>query len=332
MDIKQVVFPEKSKAVLEHRSIYLQGGSQCMVRNDFTLISPGTELALFNGTHIGFSDPDISWARYPIYPGYAAVGYVIEANAGCGLAAGDRVLYYGQHASHGILDTSDMLWARLPRDFDPRPFLLVRFAQIAYSAIAALHAAPRDVIVYGAGIVGNLCAQLLKTLPSVERVSILDFSEKRLSTARDCGIPGASAATEIPYTADTIIEATGSPAVVNEALIHLGKRGQLILLGSSRGTAEVNFYKMVHRKLISIIGAHETILPPKDALEGVLQPFVLWQSQQQALDGLLEMVKEGMLVTKPFVQTIVPPEHVQTAFENLLERPNDFLGVFIDWR
>ncbi|OHD79592.1 MAG: hypothetical protein A3J97_16270 [Spirochaetes bacterium RIFOXYC1_FULL_54_7] len=332
MDIVQLAFTEKSKTAIEHRSIFLSSRSQCLVKHDCTLISPGTETALFNGTHIGFSDPSISWARYPVYPGYAAVGAVIEANVDCDLAVGDQVLYYGQHASHGVLDSSEMLWARLPADTDLRPFLLGRFAQIAYSALAALHVIPRKVVVYGAGLVGNLCAQLMKTIPSVEQISILDYSDRRLAIARECGIPGAKTAADLSYSADTIVEATGSPAVVNDALTYIENRGQLILLGSSRGTAEVNFYKLVHRKLVTIIGAHETILPPKKAVDGLFQPFVEWHSQQDALDGLLHMVKDGTLVTRNFIQTVVLPGQVQTAFENLIDKPNDYLGVLIDWR
>jgi 2-desacetyl-2-hydroxyethyl bacteriochlorophyllide A dehydrogenase len=332
MDIEQLVFQEKDIAVLEHRSIYISGNAQCLVKHDCTLVSPGTEVALFHGTHIGFGDPDISWARYPVYPGYAAVGSVIEAGSACALKAGEKVLYYGQHATHGILDTTAMLWAKLSGAPDLKPYLLARFAQIAYSAIAALHRPPVNVIVYGAGIVGNLCAQLMKTLPSVEKVIILDLAETRLAVAKNCGIEGAKSADDPPFTADTIVEATGSPTVINDALLHLGKRGQLVLLGSSRGTAEVNFYKYVHRKLASIIGAHETVLPQSSALEGVLQPFVQWRSQQEAVDGLVIMIKEGSLKTDAFIQPSIKPSEAETAYYNLLAKPNEYLGVFIDWR
>jgi 2-desacetyl-2-hydroxyethyl bacteriochlorophyllide A dehydrogenase len=331
MDIIQLVFPEKNKTEIEHRSISVDSSTQCIVRHESTLISPGTEGALFNGSHIGFNDPDIPWARYPIHPGYAAVGTVTEAAAACGLSVGERVIYYGPHASHGILDPSTMIWARVPEGEKPIPYLLVRFAQIAYSALAALHREPKDVLVYGAGIVGGLCAQLLETLPAVDHVSVLDLSPNRLEIAKACGIEGAHAAQDIPYTADTIIEATGSPVVINEALRHIGTRGQLVLLGSSRGTAEVNFYKMVHRKLVSIIGAHETILPVKTALEAAPSTSIPWHTQQDAVNGLMKMIQDGSLKVMPYIQTIVKPDHIQEAFENLRDHPNEFLGVCIDW-
>ena len=42
------------------------------------MISPGTELAFYTGTHIGFKDPSVKWAEYPFYPGYASVGNFVE--------------------------------------------------------------------------------------------------------------------------------------------------------------------------------------------------------------------------------------------------------------
>jgi len=332
MDIDHVVFVEPGRAILERCSIEIEKKAHCVIEHEYTLISPGTEVALFSGTHIGFSDPDIPWARYPLKPGYAAVGRVVEAADGCVLGIGERILYYGPHASHGVLDTDSMIWAKLPDVGDPLPYLFTRFAQIAYSAVVALHRAPRNAIVYGAGIVGNLCAQLFSALPGIEEVGILDLSERRLAVAAECGISGASSARELSFTADTIVEATGAPAVVNEALKVIDTRGQLILLGSSRGTVEVNFYKLVHRKLVSIIGAHETILPVKESDLKNRAPQARWASQQEAVDGLLGMITDGRLRVRPFIQTVVSPAEVQQALQNLLEKPNEYLGTFIRWR
>lgn len=331
MDCVQLMFLEPYRTSLEHCSIEIERKSQCIVRHEYTLISPGTEGALFSGTHIGFSDPDIAWARYPLKPGYAAAGVVADAAAGCAVGPGDRVLYYGPHASHGILDTESMIWAKLPDTGDARPYLLARFAQIAYSAVAALRNPPRNAVVFGAGIVGNLCAQLLAKLPGVGSVGILDLSDRRLQTARECGIPGARAPGDLPGTPDTVVEATGAPAVVNEALSCVGPRGQVLLLGSSRGTVEINVYKMVHRKLVSLIGAHESILPVKGPRPEGLGPWVRWSTQQEAADGLIDMIEEGSLVVGPFIQTEIPPSGIQDALRNLLERPNEYLGVFVRW-
>lgn len=332
MDCTQLVFLEPYRTALERCSIEIERNSQGIVRNDFTLISPGTEGALFSGTHIGFSDPDIAWARYPLKPGYAATGVVVDAASDCAVRPGDRVLYYGPHASHGILDTESMIWAKLPATGDARPYLLARFAQIAYSAIASLRHSPRSVVVFGAGIVGNLCAQLLAKLPGVGSVGILDLSDRRLQTARECGIPGARNRDDLSGPPDTVVEATGAPSVVNEALSCVGPRGQVLLLGSSRGTVEINVYKMVHRKLVSLIGAHESVLPVKGPRPEDLGPWVRWTTQQEAADGLIGMIEEGDLVVGPFIQTEIPPEGIQDALRNLLEHPNEYLGVFVRWR
>jgi 2-desacetyl-2-hydroxyethyl bacteriochlorophyllide A dehydrogenase len=333
MDIRRVVFVDKHKSKIERSFIEIEHSQQCIVEHEYTLISPGTEGALFGGTHIGFSDPDITWARYPVYPGYAAAGRVCKRGKESTLSEGTRVLYYGPHASHGILDPSKMVWAEIPEEADPKPFLLIRFAQIAYSALAALHRPPERVLVYGAGMVGNLCAQQMQHILGVEEVYITDLSGSRLAIARQCGLKTVSAGEETLSSFDTIIEATGAPLVLNEGLKRLKKGGQLILLGSSRGTAELNVYKLLHRPLTSLIGAHETILPVKAGEKELvpLYPPVPWKTQQDVADALSGLVAAGTLVTAPFVQRLIPPEAVQEAFMNLQQNPDDYLGICLEW-
>ena len=45
-----------------------------------SLISPGTELAIFEKTHRGFDGGGVSFAKYPFLPGYAAVGEVGDSS------------------------------------------------------------------------------------------------------------------------------------------------------------------------------------------------------------------------------------------------------------
>lgn len=47
----------------------------------YSLISPGTELALYMGTHMGLKNPASTWAKYPFHPGYAAIGRVVARGA-----------------------------------------------------------------------------------------------------------------------------------------------------------------------------------------------------------------------------------------------------------
>lgn len=350
MDQLTLIFPSAGKTAFEDRSIPELQPGECLVRNTHTMISPGTELALFTGTHIGFSDPEISWARYPVEPGYAAIGEVVDCRSVSGPAKGTRVLYYGAHARYGILRPDTMVWTTLPsstaQDDDGLSYLPLRFAQIALTAVIARARESRYVLTYGAGIVGNLCTQLFQHVPGVERRAVADLSPARLAIARACGTADALQPDDIPRWIDevtggagpdTVVEATGAPAVVGEALEQAARGGQVVLLGSTRSTVELNVYKHIHRKLVALIGSHESLLPARSADDSSadmhgFRGLLSVGSQQQALSELVAAVSAGMICTKPLVQEVVSPKDVQAAYEGLRDHPEKHLGVCIDWR
>ena len=75
MKIKLLVFPEKMTVEVEESELPDEPGhGEFLLENIYALISPGTELAMFTETHVGFPDPDFAYAKFPFRPGYAAVG------------------------------------------------------------------------------------------------------------------------------------------------------------------------------------------------------------------------------------------------------------------
>jgi NADPH-dependent curcumin reductase CurA len=350
--MKQIVlvFPKANSISFENRSIPEPKVGECLIRNMYTMISPGTELALLGGTHVGFTDPEITWARYPIEPGYAAVGEVVDSRSASGPDPGTRVLYYGRHATYGLLETDTMVWTPLPpgagEGAEVLKYLPLRFAQIALTAILARVRVSRFVLVYGAGIVGNLCAQLFGHVDGVRQVAVVDLLESRLTLARQCGLTTALRPDDVPSWAekwtrgagpDTVVEATGAPPVVQATLQRVARRGQVLLLGSTRGTVELNVYKHVHRKLVTLVGSHESLLPARGeegftALATDLPDWLKVVSQQQALEHLAAAVSAGRIHTASFIQEVIRPELVGEAYGQLRDQPDQHLGVCIDWQ
>ena len=79
---QRLVFPEPQRCEVEEFDLDERlGPGEVLVRNRLALISAGTDLEIFTRTHRAFLDPDSAYARYPFYPGSAAVGDVI-AGAG----------------------------------------------------------------------------------------------------------------------------------------------------------------------------------------------------------------------------------------------------------
>ncbi len=64
--MKRIVFPNKYQVIMEDSFIDSIFDNQVLVKNEFSLISSGTELALYTGTHSELSDPKNMWAKYPL--------------------------------------------------------------------------------------------------------------------------------------------------------------------------------------------------------------------------------------------------------------------------
>lgn len=330
------VFPEQYRVTFENRPIPEIAADQILVENDFTLISPGTELAMFTGTHSALPDPGNKWAKYPFYPGYAATGRVTKkGSAVARVQVGERILCMQTHASHAVIRPDEELWLRVPENVNPRHALLSIFAEISYTSVLVAHAKPENVLVLGAGIIGNLAAQLFK-LQGARKVIVADINPQRIETARRCGLPHAidtraeSLAQGISrLTANEgvsiIVEATGLPALVVGALEAVGRRGEVILLGSPRGTVNVDAYKLIHKKGAVVTGAHYCIFPAKESAGSE-------HSCEEIAGRALELIGNGELICAPLITHAIAPERIQEAYNGLINEPDKYLGVVVEWR
>jgi len=337
--IRRVVFLGPSQAALE--TCELDGNlplRAALVRSEYSLLSPGTELALYTGTHIGFKDPEITWARYPLYPGYATIG-IIEA-LGAGLASepgfpkpGDRILHYKPHAEAAIIDADRDFWIPIPRGIKSEPSLFARFAQIARTAVEASQT-EGNVLVLGAGIIGNLAGQLFRELKST-KVLIADPSAERLALASRCGLVNTidnSAGNLQKVIAEmtgnrgvsVVVEATGIPSLVIDSLLAVNKGGEVVLLGSARGKVELDVYKLIHRKATILIGAHEGRYPQRAAAG---KP-----SHELFARDALARIGSGSLVVEPFFTDRISPEEILAMYDTLLKDGANHIGVVVEWK
>ncbi|MDX1522534.1 MAG: alcohol dehydrogenase catalytic domain-containing protein, partial [Anaerolineae bacterium] len=70
-----------------------------------SLISVGTELAIYSGTHIGYSMPHPPFRLMPHHPGYALVGRVTAVGqAVTEFQPGQRVMMAVSHGTVGVAD------------------------------------------------------------------------------------------------------------------------------------------------------------------------------------------------------------------------------------
>lgn len=330
MQAKRLVFPEKMKVEVEDFELADEPGEdEVLIENIYGLISAGTELAFFTQSHIGFSVPDFGYAKYPAHPGYTAVGRVVKVGAKVsGLAAGDLVHSSSHHASFAICKAATVL-----KVLEAVPIEQVPFVGLANIAMTTLRMGKPQMgetaAVFGMGLVGNLAAQLLKRAGACPVVAI-DLVQPRLEVARVCGIDFCLNPSQVDIKEETkkitqglgfdiVVEATGNPEVVPEALKLVGQLGRLILLGSPRGKAELDIYFDIHRKGVSVIGAHTRLL-------SILDP----EGPTKNKKLLFKFFSDGSLKIESLITHKIAVRDAVQGYEGLVNKKEEYLGVLLD--
>ncbi|NQX60745.1 zinc-dependent alcohol dehydrogenase [Paenibacillus qinlingensis] len=330
---RKIVFPGPYEVSLSQALIPDLAPNQIRVKSTFSLISPGTELALFTGTHTGIANPDNNWAKYPFEPGYATVG-IVEA-IGANVAefdVGQHVFAIAPHASHNVMtideDQLTTVFA-LPAGSKTEHAAFARLAAISATSILQANVEYGDVVaILGMGLIGQFAAQLY-ALHGAQVIAV-DPVQQRLQIAQQVGIPSAVESIQAWSASDTklssgkvvdlVVEATGIPDMVNSALELVKPLGKVVLLGSPRGTATIKTYEHIHCKGIQLTGAHEN-----------LQNVTGTHIRSRYIRHMLELIAKGKLQVEPLLTHTLPAGEAQAAYELLLNAKESTLGVLLDW-
>lgn len=335
MKATRVCFPEINRVELAEIEIDKPETGGMLVENIFTMISPGTELALYTGLYQNLAKKGSAWAKYPVFPGYAAVGRVITPPDDQSFSSGDIIFYPSKHGTRDWFDVSSGLAFDIS-DFErPELGVFARFGQIAITSLrVADFQAGESVVVMGLGIIGNLAAQLFRL--SGANVIGADMVPGRRRIAELCGVTALDPQDEqfreavLDLTRGTgpqvVVDATGVPGVVNTALEIAAECGQVILLGSPRGLAEVNLYGHVHVKGVSLVGAHERMQRMPTRNRGGC-----WDRVANSR-FVVQCIRNGSLKVEPLITDTFSPKYIHEAYDKLCNSKEDTLGVLIDWR
>jgi 2-desacetyl-2-hydroxyethyl bacteriochlorophyllide A dehydrogenase len=341
MKIRQVVVTGKEQVELQHLELDESPlkPRELLIETEMSFISAGTELANYMAL-----DPAVyqkgGWCEYPWKSGYANVGTVLDAGADYKDYIGQRVYTNGQHASHHRYETDIQfkLLARVPKAL-PSPEAVA--ARMAMVAICGLDASKpqyiRTVVVIGLGMVGNLAAQLFRLTGAT--VIGVDPSETRRKMAKACGIDHVIAGTEEEIAAqvkeitggqmaNVTVDAVGHSAICLQALRLTATSGELVILGSPRVPFEGNLtevFQIAHGRWVTIRGALEWNVPTEGALS-------FDYSQRKKLDAIFRWIADGRLNLKPMITHVLPPEEIKTAYEGLLKKKEEYVGVVLKWK
>ena len=340
MENLRVVITQKETAVLQPYTVPESApqAGELLIRTECSFISAGTELSIFTGNDPGTVTPG-AWCQWPWAAGYGNVGIVEKVGEGVDdFETGDRVFSFGPHATRHLYESHDpfRMIAKVAPEVTSVRAAASRMAHVALTALdLSSQGYNRWVAVWGLGMVGNLSAQQFQIAGN--RVIGVDPSPVRRELALKCGIPYAIGGTNDEVReqirditgrgADITVDAVGHSAICEQALLSTADFGELIILGTPRVPYQGDFntiFNPTHRRWITIKGGLEWRIPARGQM-----PYD--HSQVKKHEALMAWLADGRLKIDPLITHVLPPTEIQTAYEGLLHKKDEYIGVVLDW-
>jgi 2-desacetyl-2-hydroxyethyl bacteriochlorophyllide A dehydrogenase len=342
MKARQAVIVKPFEAEVREVELPPPAPNQILVATEASAVSPGTELAVYTGTHQWLLDPNLPDWKFPFRSGYSAAGIVAAVGAQVqGWKPGDRVSYPGNHASAELLTLGHergRLW-KLPAGLSADKAAVACIARYGLGAsIRAGLTLGRSAAVLGLGVIGQFALRCLIAAGAQPVVGIDSVKMRRaaaLAAGADHVLDSAAADLRADLAdvlksrgAEIVADATGVPDAIPQAMALACDGGQVVVVGSPRGRAkDVNFYDDLHRRYLEVTGAHGNMLfePAHVRLAGY------WDINK-AQTWLLATLASGRLSLAGLVTHTIKPEQLGTAYDGLLKKKEEYLGVVVQWK
>ena len=177
----------------------------------------------------------------------------------------------------------------------------------------------KNVVVFGAGTIGNLVAQAARCR-GAKKVMITDLSDFRLEKAREskvdatCNVGKESFAEKVRETFgdegfDMAFEAAGVEAALDDAVQHIQKGGDIVVLGVFGERPRVD---------MSVVGDREL------SLIGTLM------YRQNDYKQAVEWIAGGAMITEPLVTGHFAFDEYEAAYHYIEEQGDTTLKIVID--
>lgn len=177
----------------------------------------------------------------------------------------------------------------------------------------------KNVVVSGAGTIGNMVAQFAKAR-GAKKVLITDLSEFRLARAKECGIDEVLDLRETSFTEGVKkcfgeegfqagFESAGVQASLDVLIENVEKGGDVVIVGVYSKNPVVNMY---------YVGEHE------------LNLFGSMMYRHEDYLLAVEMIASGKIKTKPLITDRFPFEKYREAYQYIESQGDKTLKVMIE--
>lgn len=328
---QHIVFESKGNVTLKPFEVPEPKTGEILLENEYTVVSAGTECANL------MNRPNTSMT-FPYYPGYCGMGRVIAMGEDIkNVKVGNRALAnFSGHRSHAI-QRHDRITVVQDDAIDSLDAAFVVIAAMSLQGIRKLQIQiGESAMVVGLGILGMFASQLA-ALDGAIPVIVSDFCPHRRELALSLGADYAFSPDEkdlpqkikeLTYNkgADAIVEVTGAAVALQQALTYVARQGRISLLGCTRvSDANIDFYKYVHHRGVSLMGAHTFVRPKVDSYPG-------YWTEQDDYRTLLAFLAASKLKAKPIISEIISPACAPELYKRLVDLKNPPLGIVFDWK
>ena len=346
--IKAVVFPAPGKVEIQEFVLPPVGDEDILVRSLYTMVSPGTELRGWSGQ-----------ARFPMIPGYATIGEVIEVGAKVkGYRGGDlvsgrsckRFFHDGQfncggHMSGHLFPTvGEDRAVLLPAGAKALDYVIAEISAISLrGAVAANPRQGETAVVIGQGLIGAFSATWLQAYGC--HVVVTDLEEGRLTRALARGafaaVNGADPdaveriRAHLNGGADIVVESSGSAAGAKLAysLVRPTPRANPYVEGAFHRGEPITFCQAQWPRLVMQASyTQEVSIHPHGFYPGegivILTPADRSQDDRQRA---VKAIATGRIKAADFIDRIVSHREAPEAYRTLRDDKNRYFSVIFDW-
>jgi L-iditol 2-dehydrogenase len=318
-----LISPVKGSVELQEREVPDPGQAEVQVRVHASLVSPGTERAFI------LNAPNTP-GTYPMEPGYCAAGIVERTGPGVeGLSPGDRVAAF--LLGHRQIGNVAAQWVvRVPDAVPMEQAAFMAIGQIALQGVRKTRIElGESVMVLGLGIVGQMALQAARLSGAMPLIGA-DTADCRRRAAVACGADQVIDARQDDWVREAgspkvVIESTGVPEGVGLAFQAAGRFGRVSLLASTRGDSTVNFYRDVHRKGLTVIGAHAAhAIASSESHPG----FWTWKDDAECF---IRLLAAGRIRLEPLLSAIVDWREAVGLYRRILSADPELIGTVLRW-
>ena len=330
--MKKIVFTKKDTAELLDSPDRAPENGEVRIKLAFSTVSAGTERALVTGNPDG---GDGFRFGFPSSSGYSGSGIITDVGPDVTeYKVGDRVMVHGGgHRQFCTVPLKEIV--HIPDNVSLEEAAFVVISGFSLAAIRKAKICLGDsCLVMGLGILGLFAIQFAKLCGAYPVIGA-DFLPERRELAKKLGAdivldpadPDFSKkCKELTFNqngVNSVIEVTGNPNALKQALSVTAKFGRVILLGCTRTMTEVDFYHDVHWPGIELIGAHSGARPVSESHSGVF-------TEMDDCRVIVSYLSAGRLNFKSMISETHSPVDAPEVYSRLASGKFP-IGVQFDW-